>query len=181
MPVSSQPYRPWFARLMSRRVIVPLAIVALQAIAATYFVVDGIDEVLAEARQGISFGTVMELVVALALLAGIGLGLRHIVNSNRELVRMDRALAGAQGALAEHITLRFQQWRLTPGEAEVALFALKGYEIGEIARLRGAAGGTVRSQLSQVYAKAGVTSQAMLVSLFIEDLLGHELVMPKED
>jgi hypothetical protein len=29
----------------------------------------------------------------------------------------------------------------------------------------------VRAQLSQVYAKAGVGSQAMLMSLFLEDLL----------
>ena len=53
----------------------------------------------------------------------------------------------------------------------MALFALKGCDVAEIAELRGAATGTVRSQLSQIYAKAGVTSQAMLVSLFIEDLL----------
>ena len=52
-----------------------------------------------------------------------------------------------------------------------ALFALKGCDVAEIAQLRGAAQGTVRAQLSQVYAKAGVTSQAGLVSLFLEDLL----------
>ena len=44
-------------------------------------------------------------------------------------------------------------------------------DVAEIARLRGAAAGTIRSQLSQIYAKAGVSSQAMLVSLFIDDLL----------
>ena len=80
-------------------------------------------------------------------------------------------LAKARGALAEHIGLRFDEWRLTPGECEVALFALKGCDVAEIARLRGAAPGTVRSQLSQIYAKAGVGSQATLVSLFIDDLL----------
>ena len=53
----------------------------------------------------------------------------------------------------------------------MALFALKGCDVAEIARLRGAAAGTIRSQLSQIYAKAGVSSQAMLVSVFIDDLL----------
>jgi DNA-binding CsgD family transcriptional regulator len=36
----------------------------------------------------------------------------------------------------------------------------------------------VRSQLSQVYAKAGVKSQAMLVALFIDDLI-DPLLMPE--
>lgn len=63
------------------------------------------------------------------------------------------------------------EWKLTPAEAEVAFFALKGRDVAEIAQLRGAAAGTIRSQLNQVYAKAGAVSQAMLVSLFIEDLL----------
>jgi DNA-binding NarL/FixJ family response regulator len=53
----------------------------------------------------------------------------------------------------------------------VMIAELRTFDVAEIARLRGAAAGTVRSQLSQVYAKAGVTSQAMLVSLFIDDLL----------
>jgi DNA-binding NarL/FixJ family response regulator len=71
----------------------------------------------------------------------------------------------------DHMAVRFQEWGLTPGEGDVALFALKGCDVAQIAELREVATGTVRSQLSQIYSKAGVTSQAMLVSLFIEDLL----------
>ena len=83
----------------------------------------------------------------------------------------ERALAVASGALADHIAQRFADWGLTAAESDVALFALKGCDAAEIAALRGAAQGTVRAQLSQVYAKARVTSQAGLVSLFLEDLL----------
>jgi DNA-binding CsgD family transcriptional regulator len=104
-------------------------------------------------------------------LGGIILSSRYIVGLTRELRWKEQSLANARGALAEHITVRFGEWGLTPGEGDVALFALKGCDVSEIARLRGAAAGTVRSQLSQVYTKAGVTSQAMLVSLFIDDLL----------
>lgn len=77
----------------------------------------------------------------------------------------------AKGALAEHIALKFTEWQLSAAEAEVAMLALKGFQPPEIARLRGAAAGTVRSQLSQVYSKAGVTSHSMLLAIFIEDLL----------
>ncbi|WP_411340184.1 helix-turn-helix transcriptional regulator [Sphingopyxis sp. J-6] len=149
----------------------PILIVALQAVAAVYFLVDGIDDMIVQARDGLSIGIAMESIVAMALLGGVVMGSRYIRRLTAELDRKETALANARGALAEHIAMRFDEWDLTPGGGEVALFALKGCDVAEIARLRGAAPGTVRSQLSQIYAKAGVSSQAMLMSLFIEDLL----------
>lgn len=149
----------------------PLAIVALQAVAAAYFVIDGVEDLLQQASKGFSFEIAMECVVALALLAGVVMGSRHISRVTGELRWKEQLLANARGALGEHIVLRFAEWGLTPGEGEVALFALKGCDVAEIARLRRSAAGTVRSQLSQIYAKAGVGSQTMLMSLFIDDLL----------
>lgn len=158
-------------KLAVRRVAAPLAIVALQSVAAIYFVVDGVDDLLGQISQGFSLEIVMECLIAFALLGGVVMGSRYIGRITREMRWKDQSLATARGALADHIAFRFQEWGLTPGEGDVALFALKGCDVAEIARLRGAATGTVRSQLSQIYAKAGVSSQAMLVSLFIEDLL----------
>ncbi len=161
-------------QLTDRRMVFPMIMVALQVIAAAFFVFDSIEDQIVEARQGFSLDATMECLIALALLGGIILSSRYILRLKRELLWKDQTLASARGALGEHILLQFQSWGLTPGEGEVALFALKGCDVAEIARLRGAAAGTVRSQLSQVYAKAGVTSQAMLVSLFIDDLLAVE-------
>lgn len=58
----------------------------------------------------------------------------------------------------------------------MALFALNGCDIAEIARLRGAAAGTVRAQLTRVYAKAGVSSHSALVALFLDDLIDPALL-----
>ena len=99
------------------------------------------------------------------------IGAAHVRRLLAEARRREEALAVAKGALADHITARFADWGLTAAESDVALFALKGCDAAEIAALRGAAQGTVRAQLSQVYTKAGVTSQAGLVSLFLDDLL----------
>jgi DNA-binding CsgD family transcriptional regulator len=85
--------------------------------------------------------------------------------------RAEAAVSAASGALAEVIAARFAGWGLTAAEADVALFALKGFDTGEIADLRGAAAGTVRAQLARVYAKAGVSNRAGLIALFLEDLL----------
>jgi len=57
-------------------------------------------------------------------------------------------------------------------EADVAMLAIKGFEILGIAEMRSTAASTVRAQLTRVYAKAGVTSRSQLVCLFIDDLLG---------
>ena len=149
----------------------PWAVLVVQIVAVTFFIIDGIEDAIAEARRGIGLGVVMELLVAIALLGGIVMAARYIRQLRFDIRRQAIALAAARRGLAEHMASRFAEWELTPGESDVALFALKGCDVAEIARLRGAAAGTVRSQLSQIYAKAGVTSHSMLISLFIEDLL----------
>lgn len=169
MPVAKADY--FKRRRIDQAIAGPLATVALQALAAAYFVIDGVEDVLQQANKGFSLEIAMECVVALALLAGVVMGSRHIGRITGELRWKEQLLANARGALSEHIVFRFAEWGLTRGEGEVALFALKGCDVAEIARLRNAATGTVRSQLSQIYAKAGVSSQAMLMSLFIDDLL----------
>ena len=154
-----------------RQMIFPISIMVLQIAGAAFFALDAVEDEVEQARQGFNLDLAMEGLIALALIGGVLLSLRLVILLSRELHWKDQALASAQGALADHIALRFREWGLTPSEGEVALFALKGCDISEIARIRGSAAGTIRSQLSQIYAKAGVTSQAMLVSLFIEDLL----------
>lgn len=143
-------------------------LLAVQALCAVFFVAD----VTADFRlAGWIPHTVFEALVALALFAGVGLcalELRRVVEDMR---RADAAVAAASGALAEVIGARFAEWGLTAAEADVALFALKGFETAEIAGLRGAAAGTVRAQLARVYAKAGVSNRAGLIALFLEDLL----------
>jgi DNA-binding CsgD family transcriptional regulator len=149
----------------------PVALMALQIVAAAYFVIDGIEDQFLDGPGGFNLDLAMEFVIALALLAGVIVSSRNFMRLRRELQWKEQSLARARGALADHIALRFREWGLTKSEGEVALFALKGCDVAEIARLRGAAAGTIRSQLSQIYTKAGVSSQAMLVSVFIDDLL----------
>lgn len=151
-----------------RQAMLVAAVVAVQAVAAVFFVADALGDFAAD---GLTAHILIEALIAFALLAGVLVGAAHVRRLLAEARRREQALAVAKGALAEHISARFADWGLTAAESDVALFALKGCDAAEIAALRGAAQGTVRAQLSQVYAKAGVTSQAGLVSLFLEDLL----------
>ena len=160
------------------QVIPALAAISLQVFACIYFVADAMSDQSDPSTSGAD--SIFEIVIALALLAGILLGGFYILSLIREVRLRDATVAIARGALSRILADRFIEWGLSDAEADVALFALKGCTIAQIADMRSAASGTVRAQLSQVYAKAGVSSQPMLMSLFLDDLMGDEVIRPTD-
>lgn len=158
-----------------RALALSVACLVIQSAAALYFIVDGVDDVLGQLSGhptlAAFMGAFMECLVALALLLAVGVSAHQLRQSLDRARRQDAALHVARGTLADLLEARFAEWKLSASEAEVALFTLKGCTIGEIARMRKTAEGTVRSQLSQVYAKSGLSSQSMLIAHFIEELV----------
>ena len=73
--------------------------------------------------------------------------------------------------LSSAIHAQFQRWHLTPAEAEVGLFLLKGLSHKEIAVLRQTSERTIREQARSLYRKAGLSGRASLSAFFLEDLL----------
>lgn len=65
---------------------------------------------------------------------------------------------------------------LTGAERDVAMFAIKGMNVQEIANLRATSEGTVKAQTAAIYRKAGVTGRPQLLSLFIDDMMGNPRV-----
>ncbi|SOC15378.1 helix-turn-helix transcriptional regulator [Rhodobacter maris] len=152
-----------------RHAAILAAVVLVQAVAVLFFVGDATADI---ARDGPGPETLFEGFIAFALSSGVAVGgwqLRRALETQRAQAR---ALDVARGALAEVIEAQFSRWGLTPAERDVALFALKGLDVAEIADLRGAATGTVRAQMARVYAKSGVSGRAQFAALFVEDLLG---------
>jgi DNA-binding CsgD family transcriptional regulator len=147
-----------------------ILIVLAQSLACLFFVADALSEEPGSPNSGP--GNVLEVSVALALMAGIVLGAIYLFHLVREIRTRAAVVAVAKGAMSRVIADRFADWRLSAAESDVALFALKGCSVQDIARMRSSAPGTVRAQLSQVYAKAGVSSQSMFMSLFLEELMG---------
>jgi DNA-binding CsgD family transcriptional regulator len=155
----------------ARRLTTVAAIVIVQALAAVFFLGNAVLDILVGLPAANSHYHGFELLVAIGLLAGVVMGALVLRQMLAEAKQRDQTMALARGAMVELASQRFAQWRLTDSEGEVALFALKGFDIAEIAILRKTAEGTVRAQLSRVYAKAGVTSQAMLIGSFIDEFL----------
>jgi DNA-binding CsgD family transcriptional regulator len=161
------------ANKLEHRAAAMTFVVALQALAAAFFLADLAGDLASEPADS---HLIEEAIAALALLAAVVMGaiqVRHLVLAARQ---DEAAVAVARGALAQLVQIRFAQWHLTPAEADVALFALKGCDIAEIVAMRGAAAGTVRAQLARIYAKAGVTSHTALLALFVEELIDASLL-----
>lgn len=154
-----------------RELLPVVVIVLVEGFACLFFVADALSE---ESGGSSSSGNALEIGVAFALVAGTLVGAAYLVHLVREMRVRAQVVAIASGALSRIIADRFLEWGLSAAESDVAMFALKGLSIAEIATLRSAAAGTVRAQLSQVYAKAGVSSQAMLMSLFLDDLMAQD-------
>lgn len=153
-------------------------VVALQAVAAMLFLADFAADVRAEGWSG---HLLVEGGAAVALLVAVVAGAWQVRGLIEQARQDDLAVALSRQAVGDLIQRRFAEWNLTMAEADVALFAIKGCDVGEIAQLRGAAAGTVRAQLTRVYAKAGVNSQPALVALFLDELIDPALMGDRGD
>lgn len=161
-----------------RRSAAALALlVLLQSLVAVFFVGDVAADLVANPTSPHS---ILEAVVVVVLVAGLWLSIVQLRAVAERLRVQDRALATARGALGDVVSGQFVAWGLTPAERDVGLMALKGLDVAEIAALRGVAEGTVRAQLTRVYAKAGVSNRAQFAAWFVEDLLADGLPGPDD-
>lgn len=95
----------------------------------------------------------------------------------------DSTLSALRACFDDLINARFDQWSLSQAERDVALLAFRGLRISEIAALRGTREGTVKAQMSSVFHKAGVTTRAEFLALFMDEFLdfGVASVAPGSD
>lgn len=155
--------RPWILAL----------VFLVQLACALFFVSDILASVL-----GLPFGPMpwelrelLEVGAAGGLLLGLGLGGLALRRALRDRARAEEGLRRASGAFHDLLEERFAEWALTAAERDVALFAIKGLSITEIAAVRQTSEGTVKAQTNAIYRKAGVSGRPQLLSLFIDDLM----------
>ena len=116
----------------------------------------------------------MEVGALVGLLLGLVFGAMLVWRAFGDLRRAEARLQRASGAFIDLLNARFDEWGLTAAERDVALFAIKGLTVQDIARLRETSEGTVKAQTAAIYRKADVSGRPQLLSLFIEDLMGAE-------
>lgn len=154
-----------------------VAILLVQVVCAAFFVSDMLFSILRIPVDPVPwrYRELMEIGAGFGLLIGVGLGALLLRASVRRTRLVENALRAASGAFMELVSERFDEWGLTPAERDVALFALKGFSLSEIARLRDTSEGTVKAQTNAIYRKAGVSGRPQLLSVFVEDLMGDDL------
>lgn len=158
---------------MLKRPWVFAAIVAGQVLCSIFFLSDILLTVLGVPFAPIpwAFYEVIELAAAAGLVLGAALGSIVLRVSLRRTRKAEDALRAASGAFMDLVNDHFENWGLTAAERDVALFALKGLSIAEIAELRQTSQGTVKAQSNAIYRKAGVSGRPQLLSLFVDELL----------
>lgn len=123
----------------------------------------------------IRYSWLMHEIVELVTFAGLATGALLLWYSNRMLRERNREVEGhlrtARGEFQAMTQLQFERWGLSPAERDVALLTIKGMSVTEIAALRETSEGTVKSQNSAIYRKAGVKTRTQLVGALIEELL----------
>lgn len=150
------------------------SIVAVQVLCGFFFIYDifasvfglRVDPIDWQVREFIEIGGIAGLVL------GSFLGIYALRKSESQLRRAEGQARMAAGAFMEIVEERFSEWDLTAAERDVALFALKGMSIQEIAGLRHTSDGTVKAQTNAIYRKAGVNGRPQLLSLFMDELMG---------
>ena len=92
-------------------------------------------------------------------------------SANDQLHTISKQLQQAKTQYFEAIDVQFNDWKLTPSEAEVALLMIKGLSTAEIAATRNTKEKTVRQQASTVYAKSELEGRYALSAWFFDDIL----------
>lgn len=158
------------------RVVALLAIFAVQLAGTIFFVSDILSSYFGFSTQPLPWELreVVEIAAAAALAIGVVFGGLALWHAHRQRHAAEERLRIASIAFMDMLEERLSQWKLTPAEKDVALFAIKGLSIAEIAALRQTSEGTIKAQTNAIYRKAGVTGRPQLLSLFIEDLMSDD-------
>jgi len=121
-----------------------------------------------------------EFVIVIALIISLifsALELRRTMMRQRIMEQQIKVASGAFSTLLEE---HFVDWALTPSERDVALLAIKGLSIAEIAGIRNTKDGTIKAQCNAIYRKAGVSSRTQLLSQFIEELMAGDTLVGEQ-
>lgn len=169
-----------------RRLPAFLILLLVQAACALVFLGDILLSVIGFYPAPLAWTTreMLEIGAGVGLILGLVTGGILVWRAFGELRRAEARIERASAAFLDLLNARFSEWGLTAAERDVALFALKGLSVQEMAAMRQTSEGTIKAQTAAIYRKAGVTGRPQLLSLFIEDMMGasvpHSVGVPNK-
>ncbi len=155
----------------------PWLVFILQAVCVLFILSEEISGlIVGDLGANVLDNDTLEFMVLGALVFGLIASAFEIRKNLSRQRRMEQQIKAASGAFSQLMEDHFEEWVLTPSECDVALMAIKGFSIAEIAAVRKTAEGTVKAQCNAIYRKAGVSGRPQLLSLFIDELLYGSLI-----
>lgn len=152
----------------------------LQGLCCAYFLFDVfMDLVLPGQMFVLVENDSIEAVVTVALFLGLIFTGSELYRMAQRADQITDKLKIASGAFADLLESRFTDWGLTDAERPVAVLAIKGFSVAEMAEVRATAQGTVKAQCASLYRKADVSGRVQLLSLFLDDLMADTLIPAK--
>ena len=148
-------------------------VLALQFVSTIFFVGSLWSEVLGLRTTSIPYAwqEYIEVMASLGLLSGTLTTILFVQKSRRKEKHLRRQIDVVAGNFEAHLADQFDDWSLSPSEAAVAVYAMKGFSNAEVADLRGTSAATVKSQLNAIYRKSGCANRQQLISFLVEELL----------
>lgn len=95
---------------------------------------------------------------------------QELTSVKADLEKFKKDTAHLAGDLNRKIHGQFSAWCFSEAEKDVALLALKGMTVKDIASARSTSEKTVTQQLSNIYQKSGLHGRAELSAYFLEDI-----------
>lgn len=117
------------------------------------------------------FHLLFELAASVGLAGAFALTLRELRTAIRACAAESHHLHELRNDFDALLQRRFEKWGLSQAEHDVALLTVRGLKIAEIARMRATREGTIKSQLSSIFRKSGVSTRTEFVAQFIDEFL----------
>lgn len=160
---------------------------AIQLICGIVLVFDVGGEIHVEWLRGRPFAgmsrlhLIVETLATVLLFIGFALTLALIRTLRRAEEIKSHLLGSLRGQFDVILHERFTRWHLSTAETDIALLSLRGLKISQIAEARHTREGTIKSQLSTIFRKSGVSTRTEFLALFMEEFLDHSANSPGPD
>ncbi|EKD61957.1 MAG: Transcriptional regulator, LuxR family protein [uncultured bacterium] len=116
---------------------------------------------------------IVESLATALLFIGFALTMSHIRVLRHAEAAKSQLLGSLRGQFDVILHDHFIRWGLSKAETDIALLSLRGLKIAEIAAARHTREGTIKSQLSTIFKKSGVSTRTEFLALFMEEFLDH--------
>ncbi len=114
---------------------------------------------------------ILEILASLGMCVGVISSLMLLRKSAQRLRHAEQQINAAAGEIHKQILQQFDEWKLTPTERDVALMVIKGFSNNEIATFRSTRESTIKSHITSIFRKSGLTNRQQLITHVIDDLL----------